>query len=267
MSMTTRCSIATTSSPGSGYFHAFSTGWPAFVSTRYMSPTLRSSCWSVAIFFESGDHSTIGAVALRPAGVVGRVAEVLDAVGRERPLLTFVATSRTHRFQSLMKTPLLPSGDIDGGWSSDDIAPPPLPKASTPAASPTAAAPAGVGGWRRNRAGRERGALRPVRKTAPFLPVDGHHDRPVVRGERDVGEGSIVRVVPGAGGGGERRGNPGPVERRHLRLARRIGTTRTGRCRPGNEKRSPASQLGVTRPASAACVISAEAVMSISARR
>ena len=44
-SMTTRCIIATFSSPGSGYFHDLSTGWPALVSTRYMSPTLRSSCW------------------------------------------------------------------------------------------------------------------------------------------------------------------------------------------------------------------------------
>jgi hypothetical protein len=37
--------VATFSSPGSGYFHDLSTGWPALASTRYMSPTLRSSCW------------------------------------------------------------------------------------------------------------------------------------------------------------------------------------------------------------------------------
>ena len=68
MSITTRCSIATASSPGSGYFQAFSTGCPALVSTRYISPTVRSSCWKVATFFESGDHSTIGlADALQPA--------------------------------------------------------------------------------------------------------------------------------------------------------------------------------------------------------
>ena len=57
--MMTRWSIATTLSPGSGYFHALSIGWPAFVSTRYMSPTFRSSCCYVAIFFESGDQSTM----------------------------------------------------------------------------------------------------------------------------------------------------------------------------------------------------------------
>ncbi len=68
MSITTRCSIATASSPGSGYFQDLRTGWPALVSTRYMSPTVRSSCWKVATFLESGDHSTIGfAEALQPA--------------------------------------------------------------------------------------------------------------------------------------------------------------------------------------------------------
>jgi len=59
-SITTRWIMATTLSPGSGYFHACSTGWPTFVSTRYISPTPRWSCWKVAIFRESGDHSTIG---------------------------------------------------------------------------------------------------------------------------------------------------------------------------------------------------------------
>jgi hypothetical protein len=58
-SMITRCSIATTESPGSGYFHALSVGCPTFVSTRYISPTFRSSCCCVAIFFESGDQSRI----------------------------------------------------------------------------------------------------------------------------------------------------------------------------------------------------------------
>ena len=54
-------------------------GRPSVV-TRYISPTPRWSCWKVAIFFESGDQRRIGPVALRPAGVVGGVAEVLHAV-------------------------------------------------------------------------------------------------------------------------------------------------------------------------------------------
>ena len=85
--MITRWIMVTTSSPGSGYFHACSSGCPTLVSTRYISPTPRWSCWNVAIFFESGDQSTIGRSLLRPAGVVGGVAEVLDAVGGELRLL------------------------------------------------------------------------------------------------------------------------------------------------------------------------------------
>ncbi len=60
--MTTRCSIATTLSPGSGNFETRSVGWPTGLTgvvTRYISPTSRSSCWKVAIFFESGDQSTM----------------------------------------------------------------------------------------------------------------------------------------------------------------------------------------------------------------
>ena len=40
-SMTTRSIIVMNSSPGSGYFHACSVGWPATVFTRYISPALR----------------------------------------------------------------------------------------------------------------------------------------------------------------------------------------------------------------------------------
>ena len=56
-------------SPGSGYFHCCSTGWPfLLVCTTYISPTLRWSCWKVAIFFESGDHSTMAlSVCFQPA--------------------------------------------------------------------------------------------------------------------------------------------------------------------------------------------------------
>ena len=47
-------------SPGSGYFHAESRGCPTLVVARYISPTPRSSCWNVAIFFESGDQVSTG---------------------------------------------------------------------------------------------------------------------------------------------------------------------------------------------------------------
>ena len=47
-------------SPGSGYFHASSSGAPTLVRTRNMSLTPRPSCWKVAIFFESGDQVSTG---------------------------------------------------------------------------------------------------------------------------------------------------------------------------------------------------------------
>ena len=47
-------------SPGSGYAHDESTGCVVFVDTMCIMPTPRSSCWNVAIFFESGDHDTTG---------------------------------------------------------------------------------------------------------------------------------------------------------------------------------------------------------------
>ncbi len=53
----TRWIIVMLVSPGSGYFHACSVGWPTLVTTRYMSPVLRWSCWYVANSFESGDQS------------------------------------------------------------------------------------------------------------------------------------------------------------------------------------------------------------------
>jgi hypothetical protein len=72
-SMITRVIIATSGSPGSGYFHARSVGCPPFtgVWTRYMSPTLRSSCCCVAILLPSGDHDTAGAeLVVHPALLV-----------------------------------------------------------------------------------------------------------------------------------------------------------------------------------------------------
>ena len=87
-SMITRCSIATTESPGSGYFHALSVG----------CPTLRLDEEHVADFalvlLRRRDLLRVRrpeqnrAIAARPAGVVRRVAEVLLAVGRELLLLT-----------------------------------------------------------------------------------------------------------------------------------------------------------------------------------
>src|SRR5215203_1369811 len=47
-------------SVGSGYFQASSLGAPTLVVTRYISLTLRWSWRNVAIFFESGDHNSIG---------------------------------------------------------------------------------------------------------------------------------------------------------------------------------------------------------------
>ena len=86
-SMTTRWIIATMSVARQRILPRLQLGMADVVSTRYISPTLRWSCWKVAIFLESGDQTRIGAVALRPAGVVGGVAEVLDAVGRQLRLL------------------------------------------------------------------------------------------------------------------------------------------------------------------------------------
>ena len=66
--MITRSIMVTSLSPGSGYFHACSLGWPTLVVTRYMSPLLRWSCWKVAILLESGDHSRIAwSVCFQPA--------------------------------------------------------------------------------------------------------------------------------------------------------------------------------------------------------
>ena len=44
-STTTGSIMNTLSSPGSGYFHASSSGWPTLVLTVYISPTPRWSCW------------------------------------------------------------------------------------------------------------------------------------------------------------------------------------------------------------------------------
>jgi hypothetical protein len=58
--MTTRSNHEDLLIAGQRIFQASSLGWPTPVLTRYISPVPRSSCWKVAIFFESGDQSRIG---------------------------------------------------------------------------------------------------------------------------------------------------------------------------------------------------------------
>src|SRR5688500_1515709 len=132
--MITRCSMATTLSPGSGYFQERSTGWPTFVSTRYMSPTLRSSCCCVAIFFESGDQSRIGRSLLtHPALSVAYPKSFAPSV-----VSCFScpeATSRTHRFHSRMNAARLPSGDTTVLPAPPARPPPPPPRPPRPLAA------------------------------------------------------------------------------------------------------------------------------------
>ena len=83
----TRWMVVTTSSPGSGYFHACSAGMAhlGFHQVHFADAAL--------ILLEGGDALGIGRpqhdgpVAAGPAGIVGGVAEILDAVGGERGLL------------------------------------------------------------------------------------------------------------------------------------------------------------------------------------
>ena len=67
-SMMTRSIMVTSLSPTNGYFHCSTFGWPAFVATRVMVLVLRWSCWKVAIFRPSGDHTRIASsVCFQPA--------------------------------------------------------------------------------------------------------------------------------------------------------------------------------------------------------
>ena len=179
--MMTRWIIATSSSPGSGYFQAWSVGWPTCVLTRYISPTWRWSCWNVAIFFESGDHDDDRAIALRPAGVVGGVAEVLHAISRELRLLP-VATSRTHKFQSLDEHRSLAVGrrDVVAGRTA----------AATGGTAPAGSSPPCRARWEiagrlRRLCGIDQECLAPVlgRDPIPEAPV-GQPRRPNARAER-----------------------------------------------------------------------------------
>src|SRR5436190_2766749 len=146
-SMITRLIMATSGSPGSGYFHARRTGWPPLtgVCTRYMSPTLRSSCCCVAIFLPSGDQESAAAVLVtQPALLVAYPKSLTPSVVSWRSWP--VATSCTQRFQSQMKTALLPSGDSEDVGAADvpvtlgphffAIVTPPRPPRPPPGAPP-----------------------------------------------------------------------------------------------------------------------------------
>ncbi len=112
--MTTRWIVVTTSSPGIGYFQACSVGCPTFVSTRYISPTPRWSCWKVAIFRESGDHSSTGrSLFVQPALSVAYPKSFTPSLVSR--VSAPVATSRTHRLSLRMKAASFPSGEIDSG--------------------------------------------------------------------------------------------------------------------------------------------------------
>ena len=109
-----RCTIATTLSPGSGYFQLRSTGCPTFVCTRCMSPTFRSSCCCVAIFFESGDQSRMArSLLVQPALSVAYPKSLTPSV--VSCVSAPVATSRTQRFQLRMNAARAPSGDATAG--------------------------------------------------------------------------------------------------------------------------------------------------------
>ena len=66
--MTTRSIIVTSLSPTNGYFHCWTLGTPTLVPTRVIVLVLRWSCWKVAIFEPSGDHTTMAlSVCFQPA--------------------------------------------------------------------------------------------------------------------------------------------------------------------------------------------------------
>ena len=79
-SMTTRWIMVTVSSPGSGYFQACSFGWP----TRGVHQIHLADAALVLLkgrdLFRIGRPEQDRPVAVRPAGVVGGVAEILHAV-------------------------------------------------------------------------------------------------------------------------------------------------------------------------------------------
>src|SRR5207342_1959759 len=58
-SITTRSIIVMSLSPTNGYFQVSTFGAPTLVETTVIELVLRWSCWKVAIFDESGDHTRI----------------------------------------------------------------------------------------------------------------------------------------------------------------------------------------------------------------
>src|SRR5688572_7910244 len=132
--MTTRWSVKMCSSPGKGYFHACSSGCPTRVLTRYISPTLRPSCWKVAIRFESGDHSRMGrSLLVQPALLVAYAKSFTPSVVTWTSF--FVATSRTQRLKSRTNAARLPSGERMSLPPCPPPAPPPRPPPQPPCAA------------------------------------------------------------------------------------------------------------------------------------
>ena len=110
-------------------------GWPTFVLTRYISPTLRSSCCWVATFVESGDHDTIArSLLLQPALSVAYPKYRTPSVVSARSAPVFM--SRSQRFQSRTNTARDPSGATLSGFPSDDGGPPPRPPRPAPRPPP-----------------------------------------------------------------------------------------------------------------------------------
>ena len=233
----TRCSIATTSSPGSGYFQAL----------QHRVADLRLDEVHVAdlalVLLVGGDLLRVGrpeddgAVARRPAGVVGGVAEVLHAVGRERVLLP----------RRDVADPEVPVPDEHGalavgrrdGWRRAGTAP--------AAAAPAASSPGRGVGPGRVAARRARGALHVAR---PAATVDVERHRLAVGRQLDRLERQLLRVD-------RRRRPPSPGRRR----ASRDRTPARATSPPASreeldavgvalryQKRSSGSQFAVTLP-------------------
>ena len=209
-SMTTRWSIAITVSPGSGNFETRSVGWPTVVLTRYISPTLRSSCCCVAIFFESGDHDDDRAIAAAPAGVVGGVAEVLDAVGRQLPLLACrdvahpeipVANEDAALAVGRHGQRLAVGGRASGGAAAATTAPAPATRRRIGSLAATCRRGAAVG------------AFRAIDIAAPSLPGKIEGDCRAVGGRRQALNREVQRIELRARRRGQRRRDLLVIER------------------------------------------------------
>src|ERR1019366_2399422 len=180
------------------------------------------------ILLEGGDALGIGRPqddgpkASGPTGVVGGVAEVLDAVGGERLLPVGGGVAHPQVGIADEGGVVLVSGEGVGGGGAT-AAPAPADEggvllvwggahggAAPPgaAAPPAPAAPAASGGRRRAFFGGARGALHVALPASTRL--DG--DRLAVGGELDLLEREVAGGVGAAGGGGERGGKLEVVE-------------------------------------------------------